>query len=100
VSAQVGPEVAEVREDRRAVEKRRQEDDQHDIEVEPHLGQSGNGSEQGAADEHDRIRYRQVAGERAQARDGHQQSEDQKLGSGIPRVCPSTGRTRSDPSRR
>src|SRR5215208_1527583 len=28
---QVGPEVAEVREDRRGVEKRRQEDDQHDF---------------------------------------------------------------------
>ena len=46
VSAQVGPEIAEVREDRLAVEKRRQEDDQHDIGVELHLGQPGNESEQ------------------------------------------------------
>jgi hypothetical protein len=96
--AQVGPKVAEVRIDRRAVEKRRQEDDQHDLGVEPHLGQAGNESEYGAADnEHDRIRHGQLAGERAQARDGHQQSGDQKLGlahsSSVPIRQPDEART-------
>ena len=70
--ADVGPEVAEVREDRLAVEDRRQEDDEHELGFEPHLGQPGDEPEQGTAqDEHDRVRYRQQAGQSAQAHDGH-----------------------------
>jgi hypothetical protein len=38
--------------------------------------------------EHDQIRHRQVAGERAQARDDHQQSGDQKLGLAHPSSVP------------
>src|SRR5215208_8415508 len=53
--------------------------DQHDLGVELHLGQPENESEQGA-DEHDRICHRSAAGERAQARDGHQRACDQKVG--------------------
>ena len=79
--AEVGPQVVEVREDRRAVEKRRQEDDQNDLGVELHLGQAGNEPEQGAAhDEHDRVRHRQAPRERAQAHHGHEQPGDQELG--------------------
>jgi hypothetical protein len=52
--------------------------DHHELGVELDLGQPGNEPEQGADDdEHDPIRYREVAGERAQARDVHQQSGDQ-----------------------
>src|SRR5215203_3373758 len=55
--------------------------DHHELGVELDLGQPGNEPEQGAADdEHGPIRHREVAGGRAQARDGHQQSGDQKVG--------------------
>jgi hypothetical protein len=51
-----------------------------DLGVELHLEQPGNESDEGADDDHDRLRHRQVAGERAQVCDGHQQSGDLKLG--------------------
>jgi hypothetical protein len=79
--AQAGPEVVEVRLERRAVDQRRQEDNQHDLRVELHLGQPRDKPEQGPADnQHDRIRHRQAPGEHAQARHRHQQPGDQQLG--------------------
>jgi len=76
--AQVGPEVAEVRIDRRAVDQRRQEDHQHDLRVKLHLRQAGNEPEQSPADDQrDRIRHRQTAGKHTQARHRHQQPGDQ-----------------------
>jgi hypothetical protein len=63
--------------------------DHHDLVVELDLGQPENEPEQGAAaDEHDRIRHREVAGERSQARDDYQQSGDQKLGLAHPSSVP------------
>ena len=58
--------------------------DHHELGVELALWQPGNEPEQGADDaEHDPIRHREVAGERAQARDGHEQSGDQDLTLGL-----------------
>ena len=52
--------------------------DYHELGVELDLGQPGNEPEQ-ADDAHDRIRHREAAGGRAQARDGYQQSGEQNL---------------------
>ena len=54
-------------EDRLAVEQRRQEDDQHDLRVELHLGQPRHEPEHGADDEPDRVRHGLAAGERARS---------------------------------
>jgi hypothetical protein len=52
----------------------------HDVRIELHLGQARYEPEQRAADhEHDRIRDRKQARQRAQPRHRHQQARDQKL---------------------
>ena len=79
--AQVGPQEAEVGEDRRRVEERWEEDHQHHLGIQRHVGQAGDEPEQRAAhDQHDRVRDRHGPGERAEPGHGHQQSGDQELG--------------------
>jgi hypothetical protein len=79
--AQAGAQVVDVGVDRRGVEERRQEDDEHHLGIELHLRQARDEPDQRAADdEHDRIRDRHQARERAQAGDGDQQPGDEDLG--------------------
>ena len=71
---QAGADVVEVREEGRGVQQRRQEDHEDDLGVELDLRQPGDEAHRGAADhQHDRVRDRQLASERAQARDGDQE---------------------------
>ncbi len=75
---EVPAQIAEVREEGGAVEQRGQEDDEHDVRIEVHLGQAGDETEKRAADdEHDRVGDRKATRERAEAGDGNEQPGDQ-----------------------
>jgi hypothetical protein len=71
--AEVLPDVAEIGEERGAVDQDRQEHDQHDVRVELDRGYARDEAEDDAADhEHDRVGDREAPGERAEAGDRHQ----------------------------
>ena len=75
--AQVGADVVQVREERCAVEEGRQEDDEHDVRIELHLGEPRHEAEQGPTDDQDhRVGDREPARERAETGHGDQQSGD------------------------
>jgi hypothetical protein len=76
----VSAQIAEVREDRGAVEQRRQQDHQHDLGIESDLRRARDEPESRAAhDEHDRIRHGQHAGESAEPGHRDEQPGDKKL---------------------
>jgi hypothetical protein len=105
--AQVGAQVAEVGEERRAIQEWREEDHEDHIRVEVHRFDARHEAEQRAADdEHDGIGDRQDARQGAEARDAHQDTRDQefRLTHWVRALCRATERAgkawRRPPSRR
>ena len=82
--AQVVAQLAQRGEEGRGVEQRRQDDDQHDVGVELHVGDAGDEAQRRAADhEQDRIRDLPVVGDDEQDRDGAQHREEHEVQVGL-----------------
>ena len=82
--AQVVAQLVQRGEEGRGVEQRRQDDDQHDVGVELHVGDARDEAERRAADdEQDRIGDLPVVGDHEQDRDGAQHGEQHEVQVGL-----------------
>ena len=82
--AQVVAQLAQRGEEGGGVEQRRQDDDEHDVGVELHVGDAGDEAQRRAADhEQDRIRDLRVVGDDEQDRDGAQHREEHEVQVGL-----------------
>ena len=86
----VGPKVAPRGKERRDVQQRRQEQQEHELRVEPHPRKTGHEPEHRTTeDEQDRVRYLEPRGERGQRRHSHQKADDYlNLGQSSPSFLP------------
>ena len=78
--ARVAAQVAQRREERGAVEQRRQEDEQHQLRVELDLRDAGHEADDGAAEhQRDRVGNPQYLGQHGEGHDAQQQAEDHEF---------------------
>jgi hypothetical protein len=78
--AQIGAQVAQVRKERAEVEQRRQEDDEDEVGLQPHVRQHGQRAHHRPAEhEQDGVRDLQAVGRCGQPGDRHQERHEDDL---------------------